>query len=348
METLSDLQTVTEREIAAFVDCKDITLVGNGTPRGEPKGVVVRMNQGISDGHTDVWINNLIRRQPVAAKCQYIMRMNAEKGGDRLHEEYPEEWGDRTYFWNSEEYDRAAHIVGYCHPMTGTMALWWFIHKTKAKIHLSGYDFFHGRQVAKVHEPEKDEAFVRKMVWYHRAQWLVPDITEYFNANRAPETVVVLGKGPSLDRYKPGQFGDAYVVGLNETMEQIPCDMGVYIDDRQRELSIPGGVVIVRPVNRSYHHDGRGYIYDRMRGYDNGHTKATAAMAITMLHMWGVKKLILVGFDSFDGPTEKIKADCVRAIAERGNSDYSIINKSIRQALDYTGFEPVWFHRSGE
>ncbi len=354
MEQISDLRIVTQQEIAEFVDHRDVTLIGNAEKasrsRSEfgtsgPRGIVVRMNKGIANRYADIWINNLIGGYvPAGASYRRVMRMNAEKGGSRLTMGYPHpESSDSVFLWNATEYQEAAEEIGYEQPLTGTMAVWWFTRKTNAQMFLTGFDFFTGKKKPhRCHQIEKDESFVKQQIENKRIRWLVPDVSEYFQAHSPPAHVVILGKGPSLDRYKPN---GGFVIGLNETVQSFPCTMCAYIDPRQRALVIPQGVVLVRPNQRASDHDGRGYIFDRQRGCDAGHTKSTAGMVITLCGMWGVKEITFVGFDAFDGPTEKLHADCVQVLERRGNSDYGVINQSIVQALDRTKIRPLWFHR---
>jgi hypothetical protein len=74
--------------------------------------------------------------------------------------------------------------------------------------------------------------------------------------------------------------------------------------------------------------------------------KVTAGMAIYIAGLWGVKRIIFVGFDGYDRTDSKIHADCVTLLDGRENADYTKVNECINAALAHTGIQPVWFHRA--
>ena len=92
----------------------------------------------------------------------------------------------------------------------------------------------------------------------------------------APGRVVVLGKGPSLEEYRPEGYANDVVVGLNEVCETYRCDFMVYVDNRMQNVKVPEGTLPLRQKGQRRQHDGRGYVWssgiDIEKGHGGGYT----------------------------------------------------------------------------
>jgi hypothetical protein len=158
--------------------------------------------------------------------------------------------------------------------------------------------------------------------------------------------MALVGKGPSVDLLTAEDLCRQPVMGLNEVMRDVGCQYGVYLDNRQKQLEIPWWVVVFAPQDC---YTGRGYAFARHEFRPRESILfSTAATAILLLGHWGVKHLILMGFDAWDTDTGKIKADRITPIAKRGSANYSDINTAIAAALRQTQITVTWFHREEE
>lgn len=170
---------LTTDDIKETVQGKIIHICGNGTDR-HPKikdSILVRINKGIKLGDCDVWINNLIHlgiNERHKNKAKIIMRLNAELNGQRLRSCTDNLDQDKLYIWNVKEWEEAAEEIGErkdFRPLSGTLAVYWFLKHTEPKeILLSGFDFFtHGdKRAAKLHYPDTDRKWIRQQKNVHR------------------------------------------------------------------------------------------------------------------------------------------------------------------------------------
>jgi hypothetical protein len=159
------------------------------------------------------------------------------------------------------------------------------------------------------------------------------------------DRAVLIGKGPSVDKYIPDTSG-AVVAAINEAAATFPCEYMFYTDRNAGDVEIPETVVPVRSAKTAEKHGGRGYSYvsrdaipDEVRGCASAH-------AVWILGKWGVKEILFVGFDGWDDPRPAVQyGKCIKAINPLPSPNYSKINGTIRAALDATGVRPIWFHR---
>jgi hypothetical protein len=180
-------------------------------------------------------------------------------------------------------------------------------------------------------------------------------IERFYRELPPPDRLVMLGKGPSLERYDPAEYRDWPVWGLNETMTQFPCDYGCYMDGHFKDLHIPPGVVLIRPDNHSGHHGRRGYTYQPSRIADGFGPRyqvvhSTAAVSLYICGMWGVKKILLVGFDSWDknektGWCDYTYAKNLVVLKKRSTNNYNVINRILGLVLAMWDFDLRWYHR---
>jgi hypothetical protein len=161
----------------------------------------------------------------------------------------------------------------------------------------------------------------------------------------APEEVILLGKGPSLDKWDGSETNGRVVVAINEAMTKKECDYGIYSDEAMRALSPPTNVSIIRPSFLKHSHgDCEQFVYDRAEY--GAQTCSTASIAIIMLGVWGVKRILAVGFDAYDTPIGPVYADCVSGmISSRSSSDFSFVNETIEDAIRASGVDVEFWHR---
>lgn len=187
-----------------------------------------------------------------------------------------------------------------------------------------------------------------------------------FYANVSPpRRMVLLGKGPSLERYRDEDYRDWIVWGINETMAHYRCDIGCYVD-KHHCLLLPfdknPDLILLRPKTCSGHHDRKGYTIDFSNLWPVSSpfynvTRSTAALSIFIAATWGVHEILCVGFDSMDydqtdvKPGAQIYAKTITAIKDRANNNYGTINDCIRIAMAYEYLHPLrcrWWHRGDD
>lgn len=171
-------------------------------------------------------------------------------------------------------------------------------------------------------------------------------LSDLFASVPAPETLVILSKGPSLDQYRR-EWAAYPHVALNEVIECLPGDYGLYLDAVFAQLNVPSFTALIRERRHEVHHGGRGYVFDRdwFAGYGY-HPGLTAVTAVNLAAIWGVKRLVFVGFDGLDGVGEQRYARCIRRILQPASkADYANVNPLLLDAIEAAGIESVWFHR---
>ena len=163
-----------------------------------------------------------------------------------------------------------------------------------------------------------------------------------------PERIVLLGKGKSLDRYadQPKRI-DWPHMGINETVETMPCDYFIYLDEVMRQVDPGPEAIVLRPSNWIGAHGGRGYYFDkkqlRKKGYE---TRTSAACAVLLCHLWGVSSMTLVGFDGFDSGRSNYAACLHRNLAPGGTKNLPAVNRSLGRILEQTRMPVTWWHRN--
>jgi hypothetical protein len=134
------------------------------------------MNYGVLGGDADIWVNNIaqsfeIQRQLARIKSKCVLRLNAERDGYRLNYNYPEELHHKTYFWNAFEYKQMIREIGFKRPLTGTIAIYWFLRYTKPDlVTITGFNFFQtenaftGTTATPCHSVDKDRDYVNQLI----------------------------------------------------------------------------------------------------------------------------------------------------------------------------------------
>lgn len=165
------------------------------------------------------------------------------------------------------------------------------------------------------------------------------------------DRAIILGKGPSLDRYQDGDFPCPVIVGINEAGLARSCTHLAYLDAKCGiTFPIPDHTAPIRGENCADHYSGRGYALLVGRDYPEAYDYGTAAMATWVLGACGICELLMVGFDSLDDyrdhNTRGEYAQCIAPYWPCG-AIYSMreINKLVVQAIAEWGMDARWLHR---
>ncbi len=171
----------------------------------------------------------------------------------------------------------------------------------------------------------------------------------------------VFGKGPSLDQFDFDQAGVVRVC-LNESVLVVPEPSYCFFMDRDvgKDLYLPEGCSPVVPpgcrnLPRSF--DDTKFIWDWAKHCRPNY--ATAACCIWLLGLWGVRSIVMVGFDSMahelqhDGQP-KDEHQYAGSIGQAGGrtkpfSNYHWINDHIRECVTEWDIEAkVWISEDQE
>jgi len=158
------------------------------------------------------------------------------------------------------------------------------------------------------------------------------------------KTCTLIGKGPSIDRYKLNQ--ENLIVCLNESGLIFPSDFIVYIDHKvakrvapntsSKILAAPRAVTVFNQSTYTWDWD-----------YLNINDKyCTAPIALEIINLLGYKKVELVGFDAYFGKrSEQVYSNRLSACC-RKNDDYTRINKQIDEVKTRHNLELIEWNPS--
>jgi len=170
-----------------------------------------------------------------------------------------------------------------------------------------------------------------------------------FYRRAPPEDGVLLGKGPSLDRYDPNSATTAYVLGINNVATVIPCSGAIYLDAVYNDAVFPEKLDIFRPSGRSLRHSGRGYCFNWARLLKQQHRElpadcllqfgpGTASLAAALLGAWGIRRLRLVGMDGVSGDPQGYTTKVPEIRPGRASPDhYVAIGQGVMRACQHYG-----------
>lgn len=187
------------------------------------------------------------------------------------------------------------------------------------------------------------------------------DWTDVRNGMDEGRRGVLVGKGPSLDDWDQEHEG-AILATLNETALVVrDPDLVFFVDARVGEAlsgRLPFSTIPIRPPAVEALpalEDGQvGYLWQWTEGYrDHGVPSplATAAAALVVLARWGVRDLLLVGFDGYDGDHSPDGRHVYARVLEpvqaggRNNAGYRLINRQIDEVIARFGLLVAWQHR---
>jgi len=140
--------------------------------------ILVRLNSSRRWGDCNIWFNNQDTEEITHLesesiyKDKFIIRANSDSDGDNLLANYPERLLGRTYFWSPSSWESMIEDIKIEHPLTGTIAAYWFHKYTQNDITLVNYDFY---KIHKIHNltrdiepgnhqnPEQDKKFLESL-----------------------------------------------------------------------------------------------------------------------------------------------------------------------------------------
>lgn len=184
------------------------------------------------------------------------------------------------------------------------------------------------------------------------------DWTDEVNGMEWGRKGVLVGKGPSLDTWDR-RVGRAYLAALNEAALVVPHPAAVFFVDARVGEALSGrleySTIPVRPPAVDHLprlEDGqRALVWRWTEGFrDHGVPSpyATAPAALTVLARWGVRDLLLVGFDGYDGPHGgRVYAEVLEPVQAVGRetSEYALINRQIAEVIGRFGLRIAFWHR---
>lgn len=178
-------------------------------------------------------------------------------------------------------------------------------------------------------------------------------IAEFLNLKREHDTCTLLAKGPSLDKYDPAHHAEGYVFGVNEVPLVLPCHAALYIDVKIVDVDFPLHVTLFRLDKFKESHGGRGFSFavgDLPRlGSGNG----AGAFALTIMGLWGIKRVVLWGYDCMLQPlggdpqgAAPLYAECVKPHCRFMQSSYTYeaVARTTRAVLDHFKFQVEFHH----
>lgn len=175
-----------KRRIIDYIDNKPIVIVASskdltGITINYP--VVVRLNSSRRWGNCDIWVNNYCNGLDEHYKSagdgteRFIIRANGDREGTNMVRNFPEDWSEKTYFWDPTSWKQMTEEIKIERPLTGTIATYWFHTYTNSNITLLNFDFYRTvkthtirkiPQPAPVHKPELDYYYLNSL---ERVSW---------------------------------------------------------------------------------------------------------------------------------------------------------------------------------
>jgi len=158
---------------------------------------------------------------------------------------------------------------------------------------------------------------------------------------------VILGKGPSLDGYRP-RDGD-YLIGLNEAAMHFPVKMCVANDSNIiKRLNLNSEIIKVSPQHNCHLWNSNSY-YVEWEGIDpsgNLFELFTAGIALSILGYMGIKhNILLVGFDGYDYVDPQKKIYSKKVTSDRPHKNYDKVNQQINKVISHYNLKLKFFHR---
>jgi hypothetical protein len=186
LETILSRSEHLKSDIISYIGDKPIVIVGSSKDISHLKinyPIVVRLNSSRRWGDCDIWFNNYCNGLDEHYKSsgsnneKFIIRGNGDRDGSNMIRNYPEEWYNKTYFWDPKYWKEMTEEINIDRPLTGTIAAYWFLRYTTSKITLLNFDFYKTVKIhtvrkivqpAPVHKPELDEAYLKNN---NRIEW---------------------------------------------------------------------------------------------------------------------------------------------------------------------------------
>lgn len=163
-------------------------------------------------------------------------------------------------------------------------------------------------------------------------------------------TGLLLGKGPSLDRFiaeYPKSRWHVVAVGINEAALKFPCKYLFALDDIPlRALTgakLPDVIACLQP-NHIEQPFPRKLIYEWGKHVTPGHE--TAPVALEMMALMGIQTVVMVGFDGYDNGRDDYAAS-LKIPKRGGDGNYAVVNRHIDAVAHVKQLRLVWWHRAG-
>lgn len=209
-------------------------------------------------------------------------------------------------------------------------------------------------------EAQLDRTYVR-VPGEERRWWATPRSAvlevDSLRGRFAGARAIVLGKGPSLERFREIEIDTNDVIAaVNEAaLSKLPPRVQVAMAvDAHVVAALAGkvreGTMLVAPASLAREGVtvlGPGLWDDSLRP-----NMGSSPALVRLLSIMGVSSLVLIGFDGFDTPTPgKVYAPSILAagVADRDSGDFAAINGTLRAELMAWGLDAVTFwHRQGK
>ena len=186
-------------------------------------------------------------------------------------------------------------------------------------------------------------------------------IADFLRLKREYDTLTLLGKGPSLDKYDPDNHAEGYVLGLNEVPLVLPCHYGFYLDRSLRVLNYPKHVVTFRHAANRSEHEGRGFYFtpwnmDQLTGEPSELPRfgsGSGTFALALMGEWGIKRVIFWGFDCMLHPLagcprngKAVYANCVKDVCQFNTCSwtYDAVARGTRNVIRHYKFWVEFHH----
>lgn len=161
------------------VDGTRLLVIGNGELPHEPDVAkydhICRINRGILTARATLWANGLATScVPPDGHYRWMLRLNAERNGDRLLAGFRGHVPANTFLWTSREYELATQRMGIPRPMTGTLAVYWLLWNTTARLTVIGCPcYLKGGVPFGCHNPRLDALWLWRVArdYPHRIEW---------------------------------------------------------------------------------------------------------------------------------------------------------------------------------
>lgn len=162
-------------------------------------------------------------------------------------------------------------------------------------------------------------------------------------------TGLLLGKGPSLDRFiaeYPKSRWHVVAVGINEAALRFPVKYIFALDDGPLAAicqAKPDATLCVEP-KRIETPFIRKAIYEWGKHATPGHE--TAPVALEIMAFMGIRTVVMVGFDGYDNGRDDY-APSLNLTPRNGDGNYAVVNGHIDAVAYVHQLRLVWWHRGG-
>lgn len=171
---------------------------------------------------------------------------------------------------------------------------------------------------------------------------------EQFRNEHEGMTGLILGKGPSLDRFLGTKHRwHVVAIGINEAALAFPCKYFFALDEEPLKR-LAQGKIDALPCLQPQHVEqpfSRMMLYEWGKHTTPGYETAPVALEIAA-GVFGIRTFVMVGFDGYDdGRDEYAKA--IQVPARNGTEGYQVVNRHIDEVAKKWNLRLVFWHRGG-